>query len=119
MSDCTVCDAVNADDKRLKLKWAMMAGPDWSTNWSIVNVGDITIMARPGSYRGESASGYCAWINWGEDTLLHQDDFPTRLDAQIGAEALLKEMHDILGAAMKGKQIKVKITGKPEKEKVK
>ncbi len=94
---CEVCDAVNADDSRLKLDWTKMEG-----DWSIARVGDFDIVARPGSYMDASSPRYCAWISWQQHPLLDRDGFDTRLHAQIGAEALLHQMHQLVGFARKG-----------------
>jgi len=97
MSDCIVCDAVNADDKQLRLKWKMDNVTDYR---SIAELGNLSLQVDP---LAESDTGYTAELYCGDGLLLSADGFQTRLDAQVGAEGLLKQMKEVFDAAMKGK----------------
>lgn len=91
---CKVCNAVNADDSRLKLDWEWNALEHVIQSFAHVGLFVLIVDIKDESYE--------ATLMWDGHILLTEDGFDTRLHAQIAAEGLLSQMHHLISFARKG-----------------
>lgn len=109
---CEVCDAVNADDPRLKLDWKMK---DQYISNAKVGMFELRVVCTD-DITGYDGTQYIAYL-FVNNAQIHSDGgYNTRLKAQIAAERLLHQLHHLINFARKGvdasEQFKKKDKGK-------